>query len=61
MRNRILGALGYAEDPELSKRALDLTLDKTFDLFVELGADNSRFRARHNGNAAVPLAIVKQA
>ena len=28
---------------------------------VELGADNARFRARHNGNAAVPLAIVKQA
>ena len=28
---------------------------------VELGADNARFRARHNGNSAVPLAIVKQA
>jgi len=28
---------------------------------VELGADNARFRARHNGNNAVPLAIVKQA
>ncbi len=28
---------------------------------VELGADNARFRARHNGRAAVPLAIVKQA
>ena len=28
---------------------------------VELGADNARFRARHNGNAAVPVAIVKQA
>jgi multidrug efflux pump len=28
---------------------------------VELGADSARFRARHNGNNAVPLAIVKQA
>jgi multidrug efflux pump len=28
---------------------------------VELGADNARFRARHNGNNAVPLAIIKQA
>ena len=28
---------------------------------VELGADNSRFRARYNGNKAVPLGIVKQA
>jgi len=28
---------------------------------VELGADNARFRARHNGVNAVPLAIVKQA
>ena len=28
---------------------------------VELGADNARFRARHNGNAGVPVAIVKQA
>ncbi|MDH5344340.1 MAG: efflux RND transporter permease subunit, partial [Gammaproteobacteria bacterium] len=28
---------------------------------VELGADNARFRARHNGNAGVPIAIVKQA
>lgn len=28
---------------------------------VELGADNSRFSARHNGNAGVPVAIVKQA
>ena len=28
---------------------------------VELGADNARFRARHNGNSAVPLAVVKQA
>lgn len=28
---------------------------------VELGADNARFRARHNGNNAVPLAVVKQA
>ena len=28
---------------------------------VELGADNARFRARHNGNSSVPLAIVKQA
>lgn len=28
---------------------------------VELGADNSRFFARHNGNNAVPLAIIKQA
>jgi multidrug efflux pump len=28
---------------------------------VELGADNARFRARHNGINAVPLAIVKQA
>jgi multidrug efflux pump len=28
---------------------------------VELGADNARFRARHNGRSAVPVAIVKQA
>ncbi len=28
---------------------------------VELGADNSRFRARFRGNSAVPLGIVKQA
>ena len=28
---------------------------------VELGADNARFRARANGNNAIPLAIVKQA
>jgi len=28
---------------------------------VELGADSARFRARFNGNNAVPLAIVKQA
>ncbi len=28
---------------------------------VELGANNARFRARHNGVNAVPLAIVKQA
>jgi multidrug efflux pump len=28
---------------------------------VELGADQARFRARHNGNAGVPVAVVKQA
>lgn len=28
---------------------------------VELGADNARFRARANGNNAIPLAIIKQA
>ena len=28
---------------------------------VELGADGARFFARHNGNNAVPLAIIKQA
>ena len=28
---------------------------------VELGADSSRFRARFNGNNAIPLGIVKQA
>ncbi|MEO8160654.1 MAG: efflux RND transporter permease subunit, partial [Arenimonas sp.] len=28
---------------------------------VELGADSSRFRARYNGNNAIPLGIVKQA
>jgi multidrug efflux pump len=28
---------------------------------VELGADNARFRARYNGDNAVPLAIIKQA
>ena len=28
---------------------------------VELGADNARFRARANGDNAIPLAIVKQA
>ena len=28
---------------------------------IELGADSSRFRARYNGNNAIPLGIVKQA
>jgi multidrug efflux pump len=28
---------------------------------VELGSDSSRFRARFNGNSAIPLGIVKQA
>lgn len=51
-----------AEFEEIIVKETDDVLVRLVDVArVELGADNSRFRARFNGNSAIPLGIVKQA